>query len=195
MQINPTAIQKITSFKNLDCLKNEHYYKDVEPLSKGTIGWFEPEDFEKFKEVYSSLYPSIKDKEDLFKRKLPTQWTMQGETISTKGISLYDFFEKLPHICRYNLDRTRASLLIDRLEENFPEFKMASFIYALWKTIDEVKEVTCRYKSALNYIDTQPSLEEIKKRYLSNENVEGELHALVREGRFWNEDWLWMEGE
>ena len=52
MQINPTAIQKITSFKNLDCLKNEHYYKDVEPLSKGTIGWFEPEDFEKFKEAF-----------------------------------------------------------------------------------------------------------------------------------------------
>ena len=72
---------------------------------------------------------------------------------------------------------------------------MASFIYALWKTIDAVKEVTFGYSAALNYIDTQPSLEEIKKRYLSDENVEGELHALVREGRFWNEDWLWMEGE
>jgi hypothetical protein len=194
MQINPTAIQKITSFKNLDCLKNEHYYKDVEPLSKGTIGWFEPEDFEKFKEVYCSLYPSVRDKEDLAKRKLPRQWTMKGETISTKGTSLWDFFEQLPRICN-NVDRSRAYMLIDRLEENFPEFKMASFIYALWKTIDEVKEVTCRYKSALNYIDTQPSLEEIKKRYLSNENVEGELHALVREGRFWNDDWLWMEVE
>ena len=195
MQISPDAIQTLIAFKNLDCLKNEDYYKDQAHLSKVAIGWFEPEDFEKFKEVYSSLYPSIKDKEDLFKRKLPTQWTMQGETISTKGISLYDFFEKLPHICRYNLDRTRASLLIDRLEENFPEFKMASFIYALWKTIDAVKEVTFGYSAALNYIDTQPSLEEIKKRYLSDENVEGELHALVREGRFWNDDWLWMEVE
>ena len=195
MQISPDAIQTLIAFKNLDCLKNEDYYKDQAHLSKVAIGWFEPEDFEKFKEVYSSLYPSIKDKEDLFKRKLPTQWTMQGETISTKGISLYDFFEKLPHICRYNLDRTRASLLIDRLEENFPEFKMASFIYALWKTIDEVQEVTYGYKSALNYIDTQPSLEEIKKRYLSEENVEGEIHALLKEGRFWNEDWLWTEGE
>ena len=194
MQINPTAIQKITSFKNLDCLKNEHYYKDVEPLSKGTIGWFEPEDFEKFKEVYCSLYPSIRDKEDLAKRKLPRQWTMKEETISTKGTSLWDFFEQLPRICN-NVDRSRAYMLIDRLEENFPEFKMASFIYALWKTIDAVKEVTFGYSAALNYIDTQPSLEEIKKRYLSNENVEGELHALVREGRFWNDDWLWMEGE
>ena len=195
MQINPDAIQTLIAFKNLDCLKNEDYYKDQAHLSKVAIGWFEPEDFEKFKEVYSSLYPSIKDKEDLFKRKLPKQWTMQGETISTKGTPLWKFFEQLPLMCRRNLDRTRASLLIDRLEENFPEFKMASFIYALWKTIDEVQEVTYGYKSALNYIDTQPSLEEIKKRYLSEENVEGEIHALLKEGRFWNEDWLWMEDE
>ena len=195
MQINPDAIQTLIAFKNLDCLKNEDYSTDHYNLSKVTIGWFEPEDFEKFKEVYSSLYPSIKDKEDFYKRKLPKQWTMHGETISTKGTSLWKFFEQLPLICRRNLDRTRASLLIDRLEENFPEFKMASFIYALWKTIDEVQEITFRYKSALNYIDTQPSFEDIKKSYLFDENVEGEIHALVKEGRFWNEDWLWMEGE
>ena len=34
MQINPTAIQKITSFKNLDCLSNPNYEKEYKELEE-----------------------------------------------------------------------------------------------------------------------------------------------------------------
>ena len=189
MQINPDAIQTLIAFNNLDCLTNPNYEEEYKLLRRN-LGRFDQEDIKKLKEVLCSVYPSIKDKDDLIKRKLGSFWTCRHDV----GGSIWHFFNQLHNTC-CRLEGNRSHTFISGLNETIPEFRMASIIYGFWVTIEEVKDLTIEYKSALNYIGTEPTLDDIKGRYLSDGNVEGELFSLFKYGRFNNKDWLWMEGE
>lgn len=189
MQINPDAIQILIAFNNLDCLTNPNYEEEYKLLRRN-LGRFNPEDVEKLKEVLCSVYPSIRDKDALKKRKMGNFWSCIDYT--KQGGSLWHFFDNLPLICQ-RLEGDRDHTFIRRISENIPEFRMASFIYALWNTIERVKNETIEFQSSLNYLETKPTLEDIKERYLSDENVAEEVSYLLRKHRFNNNDWLWSE--